>query len=109
MFSIFAQTVQTDPLTGGAGWAGAGILSLILSWLLFVRLPAQDKMVKDMVDGHNERVDKITVANLLSLEKREAMFQLALDKVISHYEREMTEMGGLFREEMQKIREEIKQ
>ncbi len=38
-----------DPISGGAGWVGAGLLGLVLGWLLLVHLPAKDKHVKDVV------------------------------------------------------------
>lgn len=42
--------VGTVDIGTGAGWAGAGILTGVLGWLLFVHLPAKDKQVKDSQD-----------------------------------------------------------
>src|SRR5689334_4997153 len=35
-----------DSLSGGAGWFGAGLLGLVLGWLLLVHLPSKDKQLK---------------------------------------------------------------
>src|SRR5688500_11146399 len=45
-----------DPISGGAGWAGAGLLGLVLAWLLLVHLPSKDKQLKDFIDAHNASV-----------------------------------------------------
>lgn len=35
----------------GAGWASAGLLSSVLGWLLFVHLPAKDKLLREMIEA----------------------------------------------------------
>jgi hypothetical protein len=41
IFLLAAFLAQSsDPLSGGAGWVGAGLLGAVLAWLLFVHLPA---------------------------------------------------------------------
>ncbi len=46
---LFAQS--TDPISGGAGWIGAGLLGAVLSWLCLVHLPAKDKQLHEILDG----------------------------------------------------------
>ncbi len=51
-----------DPLTGGAGWASAGLFGMVLAWLLMIHLPAKDKQITTLVDnfiarGKEERAD----------------------------------------------------
>ena len=42
--------VPADPLPAlGSGWAGAGLLGLVLSWLLFIHLPNKDKQILELV------------------------------------------------------------
>ena len=47
---VWAQAI--DPITGGAGWAGAGLLSLVLGWLLLRHLPEKDRQAKELMDAH---------------------------------------------------------
>lgn len=52
--TLLAQS--SDPISGGAGWVGAGLLGLVLAWYLFIRTPAIDKQFNDLVkscDAHN--------------------------------------------------------
>lgn len=47
MLMLLAQAA--DPLSGGAGWVGAGLLGCCLAWLFFVHLPAKDKLLLDLL------------------------------------------------------------
>lgn len=73
---VLAQAV--DPISGGAGWVGAGLLGLVLGWFLLVRIPATDKMVREIL---KERDDE-------ARELRES-FSRSLDRVCSEFAREM--------------------
>lgn len=42
---------------GGSGWVGTGLLGAILSWLLLVRLPANDKSQRDLIDKWQTQTD----------------------------------------------------
>lgn len=50
---LLAQAAP-DPVSGGAGFAAAGLLGSILAWLLFVHLPAKDKLITSFV-GEKDR------------------------------------------------------
>jgi hypothetical protein len=59
MLALVAQVA--DPISGGAGWVGAGLLGCVLGWLLFVHLPAKDKQITAIfghLDEATERKDK---------------------------------------------------
>lgn len=52
-----------DPLTGGlasGGWASAGLLGMVLGWLLIIHLPAKDKQIKELVESKDVLVQGIT-------------------------------------------------
>ena len=51
---LFAQNVA-DPISGGAGWVGAGLLGLVLGWLLLWHLPQKDKQLKEIIDGKDKQ------------------------------------------------------
>lgn len=40
---------EMDAISGSAGWAGAGLLGLVLCWVMFYHLPGQNKMFHDMI------------------------------------------------------------
>jgi len=74
-----ATSAATDTLIPGvSGWVGAGLLGLVLSWLLFVHLPNKDKQLKEFVDAKDALVRDLTVK-----------FKEALDIVISHCDEEI--------------------
>ncbi len=55
---LFAQDPTTTGLAGNAGWAGAGLLGLVLAWIFFFHLPAKDKQMEKMLaDNARERAD----------------------------------------------------
>lgn len=59
LLAILAQTtLPADPLSNGGGWFGAGLLGLVLAWLLFKHLPAKDQQIKDLVDDKDARLDE---------------------------------------------------
>jgi PAS domain S-box-containing protein len=58
---------QADQITGGAGWAGAGLLGLVLAWLLLKHLPDKDKQLNDLIKHHDERVEKARMDYINSL------------------------------------------
>lgn len=77
---VLAQAV--DPISGGAGWVGAGLLGLVLGWFLLVRLPANDKMLREIV---KEKDDDFRAE---AKEMRES-FARSLDRVCSEFAKEM--------------------
>jgi hypothetical protein len=74
-----------DPISGGAGWFGAGLLGAVLAWLLLVHLPARDKQLKEILDRHDTRIREKD-------SEIEAITQLhrdALDTAIRAYREEL--------------------
>ena len=98
---------SVDPISGGAGWVGAGLLGAILGWLLFVHLPAKDKLVRDLIkdcDVHNDEVVKQFVAQIA---QQRADFQEALRFVMGQSERHIAVLAEAFRQEFNHLREEM--
>ena len=52
--AVWAQAA--DPISGGAGWVGTGLLGAVLSWLLFVHLPSKDKQAREAAVSNAEQV-----------------------------------------------------
>lgn len=56
-----------DPISGGAGWVGTGLLGGVLSWLMFVYLPAKDKQMQQLLaeqraERNDDRSDRMKIA-----------------------------------------------
>ena len=96
-----AQT--TDPLSGGAGWVGAGLLGLVLAWLLLKHLPAKDAQFTALIDAHNHRIDAI----LARVEAKEVVlreeYRKALATVVKHCEDESQRVAGVFLGEIARL------
>lgn len=69
---IFSQSA-VDPISGGAGWVGAGLLGAVLSWLLLKHLPEKDKYIKDIIKEHGDSINRVT-------EKHETAVKLSAEK-----------------------------
>ena len=83
-----------DVLAGGAGWAGAGLLGLVLSWLLLVHLPAKDKQLKEIIDQHYAESGR-----------QRADFGEQLDRIARHCETELERVGQQFQSSSQRMTE----
>lgn len=59
IIQVMIAQVGADAISGPAGWVGAGLLGLVLSWLLFVHLPAKDKQLKEMIGDYNTIVAEL--------------------------------------------------
>jgi hypothetical protein len=59
----FAQVNSSDPISGGAGWVGAGLLGLVLGWLLFVHLPAKDKQLAALIESKDKQIADLVTSN----------------------------------------------
>ena len=69
-----------DPFTG-SGWAGAGLLGLVLGWLLLKHLPAKDAQLEKLIERQE-----------LAMKDSREDFKGALAQVIKHCEDEMREI-----------------
>ena len=97
MLELFAQA---EPLSGGAGWLGAGLLGAVLSWLLLVHLPSKDKQLKDLLESKDKQL-----AEHLRLNNEEHSKQI--NAVVLHCKEEMNGIHNLFRTEMVGLGEKI--
>lgn len=50
--SVLLAQQTADPLSGGAGWIGTGLLGSVLAWLCWVYLPAKDKQLAALLETH---------------------------------------------------------
>lgn len=91
---LFAQ--NTDAISGGSGWAGAGLLGLVLSWVFLVHLPSKDKQIKEiMADARME------------MAQQRADFKVSLDRITEHCEEEMKQVSSTFYQAVKDLREAV--
>jgi hypothetical protein len=88
---LFAQ-IPTDPLSGGAGWVGTGLLGSVLGWLLFVHLPNKDKQILGLIESRDKLVEKLT-----------ADFRVSLDTLLDKESRKDKELRDDFKQSLQKV------
>jgi hypothetical protein len=72
--------MNPDALGGGAGWLGAGLLGLVLSWLLLKHLPEKDRLILDMLKQYR---DELTIERS-KCEARDSRFCEALKVTGDH-------------------------
>lgn len=86
-----------DTLSGGGGWVGAGLLGLVLAWLLFWHLPAKDKQIGEVIDKHAAEA-KATRDD----------FKTALASIMAHCEGKVDRVAGDLAEARDENRREHK-
>lgn len=94
MDALATMIGQTETLSGGAGWVGAGLLGLILSWLLLMHLPnlakkdtEKDKQWMELVKNKDDHVDRLVVRFEASLQTIRDQCKRELDDLTSLFER----------------------
>ena len=93
---ILLAAEVTDPLSGGAGWIGAGLLGLVLAWLMLKHLPAKDEQIERLIRQKDEAVAK-TALDMAAINKDLRLdFQAALQRVVDHCEREGSKRDASF-------------
>lgn len=77
-----------DPLSGGAGWVGAGLLGAVLGWVLGVYIPSKDKQLTTMIETKDKQIETILIARDQSAAQERQAHQSALNQVTEHCARE---------------------
>lgn len=81
MTLFLAQVV--DPVSGGAGWVGAGLLGAVLAWLLLKHLPDKDKQIQTMVEGKDLQIKTLMevkdkqITDMLAVKNEQLKVQLS--------------------------------
>lgn len=101
-----AQTGGAESLSGGAGWVGAGLLGAVLTWLLFIHLPAKDRLMKELIndkDGQLQAVLEhkwVAIQGISSDRKDEVKglaveFRMVIVEMAAHCDKEVERMVRL--------------
>lgn len=83
---------DVDPISGGAGWIGAGLLGSVLAWLLLKHLPEKDRQTKELIDGYSETIK--TLHTDCAAERRDLSdrFETAIDKICDRHRKDKDEV-----------------
>lgn len=68
---------QFEGLSGAGGWAGAGLLGLVLAWLLLKHLPDKDKQLQGMVSSKDRAVKDV-------VDTKDATIKAIVDRYDAH-------------------------
>jgi DNA anti-recombination protein RmuC len=109
-----AEEITSGVLSGGAGWVGAGLLGLVLFWLLFRHLPEKDKqmanfvekkddMLKHVANSFSERIKGVADQHTTTVKELNAAHKEALDRVVKHCEQEMNMVGQSLHREFDQL------
>ena len=105
--TVFGQ-VEPNSLSGASGWAGAGILGLVLAWLLLKRLPDNDSQFERMVNKKDEAMTVLVGKHIEDMRESREEFRAALKTVVDHCEREVAAIASAFaKESIDSIRRNI--
>lgn len=123
--ALLAQT--SDPISGGAGWVGAGLLGLVLGWLLLKHIPDKDRQLKELISEFRAAlVDKDVqmqrvIESHLAAEKQQrqdhaemeraqrAEYKDTLTQLLKHNREQMDGLGHALKEDLAALQEGFEQ
>ena len=83
---IAAMLADVDPISGGAGYIGAGLLGAVLGWLLLKHLPDKDRQLENLLTNKDKQMQELLtnggtqMQNLLVSKDTQLTDQLALER-----------------------------
>jgi hypothetical protein len=116
--TLTAMLLETPDVFGGAGWAGAGLLGLVLGWLLLVRLPATDKQLRDIITEKDAQLRVALADKDAAMAAQQARFLEAnrearseymtmLARIVEQNKTQQTELMTWFHREIDELRKQI--
>src|SRR5260221_8623194 len=65
--NVFADI--TEPIAGGAGYLGAGLLGLVLSWLMLKYLPEERQFMLNYLASKDLQIEKMEERHIIYIER----------------------------------------
>jgi len=91
---------DSSVLSGASGWAGAGILGLVLAWLFFKHLPDKDALLERAQAGKDKQlsekdtqIQNLIVSHNQREDKARETYERNVALLTEHCEREMQVMS----------------
>lgn len=99
---------DTPDIFGGAGWAGADILGLVLGWLLLKHLPSKDQQLKEFIAAKDAVL--LAQADACDKERRAQRedFRVALQQISTHQDAQMLSLITTMHREIDALSQTIK-
>lgn len=104
---LFLLAQNADPLSGGAGWIGAGLLGLVLSWLLLKHLPEKDKMILGIIERYEVRQEQQRTQHSETIFKLGQSINAAVEKVTAHCKEELEFIANRMDTSAEKMQEAL--
>lgn len=96
-FACFALAESDlSPLGGASGWAGAGLLSLMLGWLCLKYLPEQDRRMDKHITDERQLVKDMNQQMATTVENLVTKFDASQTKAAERCEAERRETRADF-------------
>jgi hypothetical protein len=95
----------SDPasLGGSSGWVGAGLLGLVLAWLLLRHLPDKDRQLSDWMVRRDAMVTEMVAHHdQVSTDQRKD-FRESLGSIIAQHDREFSTLVSTFSNDLRAI------
>jgi hypothetical protein len=94
-----------DPtaLGGSSGWLGAGLLGLVLAWLLLRHLPAKDQQLSDWMARRDSTMSEMVAHHDMVAADQRKDFKEALGSILAQHDREFTTLLSTFSNDLRSI------
>lgn len=102
---MLAQTA--DPISGGAGWVGAGLLGLVLAWLLLKHLPDKDRQLNSLVERHLAIEEKQRHEHGEWLVRQRDDFRTMLGEMLAHSKMQIEGVTKAISVDLQTLRQAV--
>lgn len=106
MWLTIAQTLNQE-FTGASGWASAGLLGLVLSWLLLKHLPAKDEQIMKLLELRDKAVNEQRTDFTSSVRKLGESVQATVERITGHCKEEMEVLANKLGTSVDKMEEAL--
>ena len=96
-----------ESLGGTTGWVGTGILGAVLSWLMFIHLPAKDKQLKELLESKDGLIQGMIDRHNANMRDVSVDFKNALEHVTAHCEKEISRLMESWQRDMSQLTKAI--
>ena len=96
--ALILPLASADSLSGGAGWAGAGLLGLVLAWVLGKQIPDERRDRRDLLTAKDAQITSLIESRDKLAEKMSANAREAVQAVSSDNKESIREVIAAHRE-----------
>lgn len=108
---VFAQG-DPSALSGGAGWVGAGLLGLVLCWLLLKHLPEKDSQIERLMIRHQSEMSAALAQERSeftgALGQQRVEFTGALERILRHNELQTAALSTAINKDIELVRHQLR-